>query len=633
MKVNNDNYIIFNPKTTLTPKETEKKTEEKPSVDQREAINQSLTNCYNFYKEKDASFTPIKSEKTETPADNETKSKTPAKTESSPAKSKEIRQTESKEIRQIDNKTEEQSQGKVFTKDHIIKPDHYPGIQNLQWLKVNQRTMGQLNKAEWFEFSGENIKNLEGKIDRKKLESIEKNLKNKNLSGEELNKKLKGMNLGKEDIALLQNSTKQKFSEEKLAFLDSLRNKTFSKEELKTELLKKNFTEGEIGQVIKEAYKPEGGKFKEIEGAPNYRKIKGIHSTGQPTVEGIKKVLDEAGAKDKEARWINLREEPVIYIDGKPHSMRLKSEATENLKQPGISAENLKKQEDELKKDLINKAKENGGYITIHDEVKNKDGKYEIVESKIKVTEDNIKTTEEVFKDLEKDYKVKYDRVPITDEQDPEKKDVDKLVDILKNDEPGKAVIFNCHAGKGRTTTGTVIADLMNEAKTNENYKDKSLLRNKVFSLLFRDEVKNTEGEGKRLRSMLTLIDSFEKAKTPGEVDSVVAALKGEIRGNETKADEAIDRRGQVQNLREATLTQLEKLKNDPEGKEKAMTFLKRYFKIIAFNQYVKESAENGYKPPYSQWLEENLRLNGMYDRVQLAFSTPAGGASDTMAA
>lgn len=622
----NDNYIIFNPKTSLTATETRKKPEETPAVDQREIINQSLTNCYNFYQGKDASFTPIKNEKTELQADNETKSKTPPKSESSPAESKEIQKT--------DSKPQEKSQdGTVLTKDHIIKVDHYPGIQNLQWLKVNKRTMGQLNKAEWFEFNGENIKSLEGKIDRKKLEAIEKNLKNKNLSGEELNKKLKGMNLSKEDIALLQNSTKQKFTEEKLAFVDSLRNKPFSKEELKTELLKKNFTEGEIGQVIKEAYKPEGGKFKEIEGAPNYRKIKGIHSTGQPTIEGIKKVLDEAGAKDKEARWINLREEPVIYIDGKPHSMRLKSEATENLKQPGISAEDLNKQEQDLKQDLINKAKENGGYITIHDEVKNEKGKFEIVERKIKVTEDNIKTTEEVFKDLEKDYKVKYDRVPITDEQDPEKKDVDKLVDILKNDEPGKAVIFNCHAGKGRTTTGTVIADLMNEAKTKENYKDTSLVRNKAFSVLVRDEVKNTEGEGKRLRSMLTLIDSFEKAKTPEEIDSVVAALKGDIKENKTKADEAIDRRGQVQNLREATLTQLEKLKNDPEGKEKAMVFLKRYFKIIAFNQYVKEAAENGYKPPYSQWLEENLRLNGMYDRVQLAFSAPAGGGSDTMAA
>ena len=376
---------------------------------------------------------------------------------------------------------------------------------------------------------------------------------------------------------------------------------------------------------MKETYKPEGGKFKEIEGAPNYRKTKGIHGTGQPTVEGLRKVLDEAGGKGKEIRWINLREEPVIYINGKPHNLRLKSKPTENLKQDGLTGEQVEKQEDQLKKELMEEVKKNGGYITLYEEVK-KDGKWVTVPKKVKVSEADIKTTKEVFQDMEKEgYKVNYKRIPVTDEFAPEKKDFDELVNTLKNDDPDSPLVFNCHAGRGRTTTGTVIADVMRSAKEEDSSIWGSIRNNKAFRLLFREFAGNTGGEGNRLRSVLSLIDTFYQAKTPEDVDKVINTLKGNTSANENTANEAIDRRGQIINLREATIKQLEKFKDDPKAKEKADNFLRRYFKVVAFQEYVKETGGKGYNPPFSEWLDNNKQLNDMNNRVQLAFNTTHG--------
>ena len=57
---------------------------------------------------------------------------------------------------------------------------------------------------------------------------------------------------------------------------------------------------------------------------------------------------------------------------------------------------------------------------------------------------------------------VSYARVPITDEKPPEPKDFDQLLGELRTHDPtkGDVYIFNCQMGRGRTTTGTVVAAL-----------------------------------------------------------------------------------------------------------------------------------------------------------------------------
>lgn len=63
-----------------------------------------------------------------------------------------------------------------------------------------------------------------------------------------------------------------------------------------------------------------------VEGAPNFREIPGfpVYGVANPTVEGIKSVIQRISSS-KEGRpvfWHNMREEPVIYINGKPFVLR-----------------------------------------------------------------------------------------------------------------------------------------------------------------------------------------------------------------------------------------------------------------------------------------------------------------------
>ncbi len=53
-----------------------------------------------------------------------------------------------------------------------------------------------------------------------------------------------------------------------------------------------------------------------------------VYGVGMPTVDGITGVLQavaggsDAGGKHLQALWVNMREEPVVYINGRPFVLR-----------------------------------------------------------------------------------------------------------------------------------------------------------------------------------------------------------------------------------------------------------------------------------------------------------------------
>merc|ERR1712180_342957 len=63
------------------------------------------------------------------------------------------------------------------------------------------------------------------------------------------------------------------------------------------------------------------------EGAPNFRRLPGfpIFGTGQTTIEGFEKCLEPVLKKygdEKHIFWVNLRQEPVVYVNNKPFTAR-----------------------------------------------------------------------------------------------------------------------------------------------------------------------------------------------------------------------------------------------------------------------------------------------------------------------
>lgn len=128
------------------------------------------------------------------------------------------------------------------------------------------------------------------------------------------------------------------------------------------------------------------GKLEQIiEGAPNFRQMGGgmrIYGLGMPTVDGVLGVLkmvssslkradslhtdptpgSSLSAKHVHALWINMREEPVVYINGKPFVLREEVRPLKNLMEyAGIEASRIESMEERLKKDVL----AGGAYIYI----------------------------------------------------------------------------------------------------------------------------------------------------------------------------------------------------------------------------------------------------------------------------
>lgn len=63
-----------------------------------------------------------------------------------------------------------------------------------------------------------------------------------------------------------------------------------------------------------------------VEGAPNFREVPGfpVYGVANPTIDGIRSVIERVGSSrgGRPVFWHNMREEPVIYINGKPFVLR-----------------------------------------------------------------------------------------------------------------------------------------------------------------------------------------------------------------------------------------------------------------------------------------------------------------------
>ena len=76
--------------------------------------------------------------------------------------------------------------------------------------------------------------------------------------------------------------------------------------------------------------------LEKIEGAPNFRNIPGfpVYGTGQPTEKGFEEIIKKLGKVENEkVIWINLRREPIVYINGSPYAVRQPDNLHENIQQ------------------------------------------------------------------------------------------------------------------------------------------------------------------------------------------------------------------------------------------------------------------------------------------------------------
>ena len=355
-----------------------------------------------------------------------------------------------------------------------------------------------------------------------------------------------------------------------------------------------------------------------VEGAPNFRGIEGLHVYGVaiPTVVGLRNVLAILGAKNKKRRvtWINLREEPVLYVNGSPYVVRESDKPFANLEYSGIDSQRVEEMENRLKADVLSEASVYDGSIMVAHE----DDQFQVVEDWEPVTEVDVQTPAEVYEELVHDgYDVDYLRVPVTDEKAPMGDDFEILMRKSWELRDTDAIIFNCQMGRGRTTTGMCIACMILLRKSQGHLSPPPIVP--IDSLpkwwcypeefdmaspkASADDLKN--GMFLSIRSMLRALENGRSAKL---------AL-----------DLILDACAAMQNLREAIATYRSRIFQEPNEMRRqsllqvCLEYLDRYYSLIVFSAYLDDPGfAFGTKShvSFSQWVKDRPELLGILERL-----------------
>ncbi|WIA11258.1 hypothetical protein OEZ85_011384 [Tetradesmus obliquus] len=402
-----------------------------------------------------------------------------------------------------------------------------------------------------------------------------------------------------------------------------------------------------------------------LDGAPNFRQVEGlpVYGVAIPTVRGLRNVMDVLGAAQGQrgVLWHNMREEPVLYINGKPFVVRESDQPFCNVEYTGIDRSRVEDMESRLKRDVLREAARYGHHILVTEE----DDDMNVIDVWEPVTESDVQTPMEVYQELIEDgYNVDYTRVPITDEKAPKDSDFELLIQRLWNVPPDAALVFNCQMGRGRTTTGMVIATLL------------TLRRFGAFSAAAaplagqqQQQLANGNGNGFQMQAgdgaaaaygsqLQQLVPAwFRNSKAArgsgaggvGSLGSPTAA-GGTPRGTEQKLkagqfgvvrsllrvlergvagkailDVCLDACSAMQNLREAITTYRSRLMAESKESRRAqlmgvcLEYLERYYMLIAFTSYLTwpkfDPASRGHVT-FQDWMDSRPELRSVLSRM-----------------
>lgn len=333
-----------------------------------------------------------------------------------------------------------------------------------------------------------------------------------------------------------------------------------------------------------------------------------VFGVGQCHLDGIsfllKHLKDDLGFKA--VKWFNMREEPVVFLDGQACAPRTAGNMNENVEYlVSIEGYELDSMELRLCSDCVDFAeKTDSKTIGVFYQTSNGDNE----ERQLATPIDRSYSIRNGYKWLaaqEGGASVEYYRVPIADETAPEEKDFDQLIAELRGNlaQPGVAFVFNCQMGRGRTTTGMVSACIM--AKASRNFCDEAPLHEA-----------STPRNRKRgeFLSILTLLDLIDRACS--------------CSGQQAKllADQSIDACAHAQNMVEAIVACENSAASAEPGaarspefwQSRAHNYLERYAYIILFAAYALENAASDYSSNFTEWSHQHWQFKRVIKHLTL---------------
>merc|ERR1711878_124187 len=325
-----------------------------------------------------------------------------------------------------------------------------------------------------------------------------------------------------------------------------------------------------------------------VAGVPNFHRIPGykVYCTGQHTAAGFKNILEKVTGtiypKDGPIIWLNLRQEPNVYVNGDPVCARPSNKIGEYAELGNITAEMLAKDEPEFLRVLEGRSKDNGKLKII--DISKKEKEVEVKE---------LKTLDTIVEEAKADFPgLQLIRVPVCNSAAPDEVDFDTICQALVGSNINTPVIVNDQVGLSRATTGCVIACLFKEFQINASFEGLvETVPGVNLDLLKMDRYKMDPNKDPLFRG------EFEVIK------ELIGFLKdGSAAKNE--CDKVIDKNGTPktggtgikqlrENIAESKLS-YEIMDDAAQAflKMKIMDNIHKYYYLIVFTAYMREMAE-----------------------------------------
>merc|ERR1712214_10934 len=262
-----------------------------------------------------------------------------------------------------------------------------------------------------------------------------------------------------------------------------------------------------------------------IDGVPNFRRVPSykVFVCGQPTKEGFAAALEKACGdkwpKDGPIIWLNMRQEPILYVNGNPVCARPPNKIGEYAELGDVTRESVEKDEAEFHRMLKKKAEDDGGKLKVVDVSKK--------ESEIEAKE-IMSLTEVIAGVKEKFPGLNHVRIPICNSANPLDRDFDALCATLVGSNVNCPVIVNCQVGLSRSTTGCVSSCLFREFQLSASFEglietvpgvNLELLRMDKYELE-KDKDALFRGEFEVVRELVAALPEGDAAKR--ECDKVI---------------------------------------------------------------------------------------------------------------
>jgi predicted protein tyrosine phosphatase len=365
------------------------------------------------------------------------------------------------------------------------------------------------------------------------------------------------------------------------------------------------------------------------EGAPNFRRLPGfpIFGTGQTTVEGFEKCLEPVLKKycdEKSVFWVNLRQEPVVYVNSKPFTARDPNNPAADI---GLNCNpinfhlEINNPEEclKLEAEFAEEIKKRGDDFKYYKDQFGEHPEERATNEELTEKLEGVTTIQEIYDSLkEKVPKMEALRIPMNQEKAPAEENFDQIVAMLKSTSASCPVIFNCQAGISRTTTSIVIAACVKELQLGvELERMRGIVPDDILDALKKKklglpgiDIEITEDRNPMQMGefdvIKELLEAYPKAKiAKAQVDKLIDLASPPPRGTG------------VENIRECIIES--KMTFDVSSddwqaylKEKIMSNIERYFYLIVFAMYVREVGVKGFPQTFQQFMDANTQLRTM---------------------